>query len=85
MKLRAAIDWALGLFRRFLQVRAVFTTVVLSGISLLIVGGFLSYSIGNGLYQTRVTQILDESERGVVEVQNTFEFCSSGSGVIGVK
>jgi two-component system sensor histidine kinase MtrB len=72
MKLRAAIDWALGLFRRFLQVRAVFTTVVLSGISLLIVGGFLSYSIGNGLYQTRVTQILDESERGVVEVQNTF-------------
>ncbi len=72
MKLRVAIDWALGLFRRFLQVRAVFTTVVLSGIALLIVGGFLSYSIGNGLYQTRVNQILAESERGVVEVQNTF-------------
>ncbi|MEY3677775.1 MAG: hypothetical protein RL351_1002, partial [Actinomycetota bacterium] len=72
MKLRAAIDWALGLFRRFLQVRAVFTTVVLSGLALLIVGGFLSYSIGNGLYQTRLNQILAESERGVVEVQNTF-------------
>ena len=72
MFFRAAADWALGLFRRFLQVRAVFTTVVLSGIALLIVGGFLSYSIGNGLYQTRVTQILAESERGVVEVQNTF-------------
>jgi two-component system sensor histidine kinase MtrB len=72
MFFRAAADWALGLFRRFLQVRAVFTTVVLSGIALLIVGGFLSYSIGNGLYQTRVTQILAESERGVVEIQNTF-------------
>ena len=72
MKIRVAIDWALGLFRRFLQVRAVFTTVVLSGIALLVVGGFLSYSIGNGLYQTRVSQILAESERAVVEVQNTF-------------
>ena len=72
MIFRAAINWALGLFRRFLQVRAVFTTVVLSGIALLVVGGFLSYSIGNGLYQTRVNQILQESERGVIEVQNTF-------------
>lgn len=72
MFFRAAVDWALGLFRRFLQVRAVFTTVVLSGLALLIVGGFLSYSIGNGLYQTRITQILAESKRGVVEVQNTF-------------
>ncbi|CAB4624489.1 MAG: HAMP domain-containing protein [Actinobacteria bacterium] len=72
MFFRAAVDWALGLFRRFLQVRAVFTTVVLSGLALLIVGAFLSYSIGNGLYQTRITQILAESKRGVVEVQNTF-------------
>lgn len=72
MFIRAAIDWALGLFRRFLQVRAVFTTVVLSGFALLIIGGFLAYSIGNGLYQTRLTQILSESERAVIDVQNTF-------------
>lgn len=70
--LRVAVNWALGLFRRFLQVRAVFTTVLLSAIALTVVGGFLSYSIGNGLYQTRLTQILAESERGVIEVQNTF-------------
>lgn len=71
-KIRAAVNWALGLFRRFLQARAVFTTVVLSGVVMVFVGGFISYSIGNGLYQTRVAQILAESERGVIEVQNTF-------------
>ena len=72
MKLRAAVSWALGLFRQFLQVRAVFSTVVLSGLSLLIIGGFLSYSIGNGLYNTRLTQLLNESSKSVVEVQNSF-------------
>ena len=72
MTIRGAINWALGLFRRFLQVRAVFSTVVFSGIALLIIGGFLSYSIGNGLYETRLKQVLNESATGVVEVQNTF-------------
>ncbi len=72
MKFRGAIRWALGLFRSSLQFRAAFTTVVLSGISLTLVGGFLSYSIGNGLYNTRLEQVLIESERAALDVQNTF-------------
>jgi two-component system sensor histidine kinase MtrB len=76
VKLRSAIDWALGLFRRYLQVRAGFYTVVLSGIALTIVGGFLSYSIGNGLFSTRLNQVLAESERAAVDVQNTFSASS---------
>ena len=72
MTFRAVLNWALGLFRRSLQVRAVFTTVALGTIAFVIVGGFLAYSIGNGLFTTRLNQILAESERGVVEVQNTF-------------
>ena len=76
MKLRSAVDWALGLFRRHLQVRAGFYTVVLSGIALAIVGGFLSYSIGNGLFSTRLNQVLSESERAAVDVQNTFSASS---------
>lgn len=52
-------------------------TVAFSAIALVAVGGFLSFSIGNGLFQTRVDQILQESKRASVEVQNTFS--SSGA------
>jgi two-component system sensor histidine kinase MtrB len=72
VKLGSAIRWALGLFRKSLQFRAAFSTVVLSGVALAIVGAFLSYSIGNGLYATRLEQVLVESERASVAVQNTF-------------
>jgi two-component system sensor histidine kinase MtrB len=41
------------------------------------VGGFLSYSIGSGLFETRQQQILGEAERAVVEVQNTFNASTS--------
>lgn len=47
-------------------------TVAFSGMALVAVGGFLSFSIGNGLFQTRVEQILQESKRDAIEIQNTF-------------
>ncbi|AOY56370.1 MtrAB system histidine kinase MtrB [Candidatus Rhodoluna planktonica] len=72
MRLRGFLNWGLGLFKKYLQARAVFSTVALATVMLFITGGFLSYSIGNGLFNTRVDQILAESERAVIEVQNTF-------------
>jgi two-component system, OmpR family, sensor histidine kinase MtrB len=62
----------LKLFRRSVQARAVATTVAISGVLLVALGGFLSYSIGNGLFEARLGQILAESEASVIEVQNTF-------------
>ena len=62
----------LSLFRRSLQARAVATTVLLSGVLLTALGGFLSYSIGNGLFAARLDQVLAESEAAVVDIQNTF-------------
>ena len=59
-------------FRRSLQLRAVAATVAFSAFALVLLGGFLSYSIGTGLFNTRLTQILGESERALVEVQSTF-------------
>jgi len=59
-------------FRRSIQVRYVTITVALSAIALVAVGGFLSFSIGNGLFQTRVEQILQESKQATSEVQKTF-------------
>jgi two-component system sensor histidine kinase MtrB len=62
----------IGLLRRSIQARSVVSTVFLAGIALVALGGFLSYSIGNGLFQTRQSQILNESQRAVIQVQNTF-------------
>lgn len=62
----------LKLFRRSVQARAVATTVALSAVLLIALGGFLSFSIGNGLFEARLSQILAESEAAVVDVQNTF-------------
>ncbi len=72
MKLWGASRYLPQLFRRSLQLRAVAFTVLLSGASLVLLGGFLSFSIGNGLFQTRLGQVLAESESASVDVQNTF-------------
>lgn len=69
------------LLSRSLQARAVFSTLALSTFALIVLGGFLSFGIGNGLYQTRVQQVLQESERAVVEVQNTFSASSATDDV----
>lgn len=66
-----------SLLRRSLQARAVISTLALSAIALVILGGFLSFGIGNGLYQTRVQEVLQESERAVIDVQNTFSASSA--------
>jgi len=66
--LRRAIGW----LRQSIQARAVISTVALTGLALVVLGGFLSYSIGNGLFSTRLTQVLNESQRSVIQVQNTF-------------
>jgi two-component system sensor histidine kinase MtrB len=62
----------LKLLRRSVQARAVATTVALSGVLIAALGGFLSFSIGNGLFEARLSQILAESEAAVIDVQNTF-------------
>jgi two-component system sensor histidine kinase MtrB len=49
--------------------------------ALALVGGFLSYSIGGGLYSTRQEQVLAESERAVIDVQNTFSSSSVSNEV----
>ena len=61
----------ISLFRRSLTARAVLTTVVLGGISVAIIGSFLSYSLANSFYQNRLSQVLTETERAVDSVQTT--------------
>jgi two-component system, OmpR family, sensor histidine kinase MtrB len=61
----------ISLFRRSLTARTVVATVFLSSLALVTLGGFLSYSLANGFYQTRLSQVLSETERAVTSVQNT--------------
>jgi len=61
----------ISLFRRSLTARAVLTTILLGGLSVLIIGGFLSYSLANSFYQNRLSQVLTETERAVDSVQTT--------------
>lgn len=70
-----------GAFRRSIQFRYVTLTMAFSAIALVTVGGFLSYSIGNGLFQTRVDQILQESKRASLDVQNTFSSAGASDAV----
>ena len=64
------------LLRRSVQARAVATTVALSSVLLVALGGFLSYSIGSGLFEAKLGQALAESEAAVLDVQNTFAAAS---------
>ena len=64
------------LLRRSVQARAVATTVALSSVLLVALGGFLSFSIGNGLFEAKLEQALAESEAAVLDVQNTFAAAS---------
>lgn len=76
MKLKSVIPRALGLFRKSLQARAVLLTVVMSSGALIALGGFLSFSIGGGLYEARLSQVLGSSKQAAVDVQNTFSAAS---------
>ena len=61
----------ISLFRRSLTARAVLSTILLGGLSLVIIGGFLSFSLANSFYQNRLSQVLTETERAVDSVQTT--------------
>lgn len=68
-RFRAARD----LFRSSLQIRSLVYTVALSGTALIVLGGVLSVSIGNGLFNTRTERALVESQRAKFTVSRLFD------------
>ena len=75
--MRRILERIVRFFKRSLQARWVAGTLALSTIALVSVGGFLSYSIGKGLFDTRLEQVLAEGERAVADIQNTFTATSA--------
>ncbi|MDJ0349876.1 MtrAB system histidine kinase MtrB [Cryobacterium sp. PH29-G1] len=60
-------------WRSSLQFRTVTVSVALSGLAILIVGVYMSVSIGNDLFQSRLSQVLLESDRATSAAQSLFD------------
>ena len=66
---RRVLVTPLRLWRRSLRVRTVVITLVLSSVALSAVGTIVSYTIGKGLFEDRLQQVLAESARATSEAQ----------------
>jgi two-component system sensor histidine kinase MtrB len=62
-----------ALWRSSLQFRTVSITVVLSGVAIVIVGVYMSVSIGNDLFQSRLSQVLLASNRATAAAQGVLD------------
>ena len=60
-------------WRSSLQFRTVTVSVALSGLAILVVGVYMSVSIGNDLFQSRLSQVLFESDRATRAAQSLFD------------
>jgi two-component system sensor histidine kinase MtrB len=71
-------DWREGLsrlvrlWRTSLQLRTVASTVVLSAVAVGIIGAYMSISVGANLFDSRLSQLLAQSERASGTVQTLF-------------
>jgi two-component system sensor histidine kinase MtrB len=65
---RIALGW-----RKSLQFRTIVITVALSAVALAGTGAFVSFSISNDLFQSRLTQVLIESKRASTAAQQIFD------------
>lgn len=63
----------LGLWRRSLQLRTVIVSLALSTVAILLVGIYMSVSISNDLFNTRLNQVLAESQRATSTAQRIFD------------
>ncbi|HEU4850287.1 MAG TPA: MtrAB system histidine kinase MtrB [Terrimesophilobacter sp.] len=63
----------LHFWRASLQFRTVAITVLLSGLGVAILGSYMSMSIGDNLFDSRLNQVLAESSKATVQAQDFFD------------
>ncbi len=61
------------LWRTSLQLRTVAITVILSGLAVTVIAGYMSLSIGNNLFESRRDQVQRESARATALAQGIFD------------
>jgi len=72
-KVRGLPARALRLWRRSLQFRTVIMSMALSGVAIILVGIYMSLTISNDLFNSRLTQVLGESQRASSAAQRIFD------------
>jgi two-component system sensor histidine kinase MtrB len=70
---RTAYEAVVRAFRRSLEVRIVAVTVLLSAFAMVGTGTYMTYTIGNGLFDARLGQVTEESARATELAQSTFD------------
>ncbi|PJI95205.1 MtrAB system histidine kinase MtrB [Luteimicrobium subarcticum] len=77
---RAVASWprrAAARWRSSLQVRVVTSSLVVGIVVVAVLGAYLSVQVRNGLFDRRVDQILQESQRSTQQAQSTFDAASA--------
>jgi two-component system sensor histidine kinase MtrB len=69
-----------GSWRRSLQLRTVAITLLLTGLAILLTGIYMSFSIGNDLYKSRLDQALRDSARATSSAQSTLDAADVSDG-----
>ena len=70
---RTAYETVVRAFRRSLEVRIVAITLLLSAFAMVGTGTYLTYTIGNGLFDARLQQVEEQSSRATQLAQSTFD------------
>jgi len=72
LRTRRAVRGLVHWWRASLQIRVVTSTLVVGTVALLVLGGYLSGWIRDGLFDERVNQLLAESARAAQQAQSSF-------------
>ncbi len=78
---RRLVRRGLASFRSSLQVRVISSTLALGLLAVLVLGGYLSGQIRNGLLEQRMDEILQESSRVARQAQATMDASTAQTGV----
>lgn len=84
-RFRAAVGAPLRLWRSSLLTRTVVLTAALSGLGVTAIGGYMSLTIAESLFNSRVDQVLSETANATTTAQSLFDNSVTPSGTIDVE
>ncbi|MCU1580547.1 MAG: hypothetical protein JWP19_2751 [Rhodoglobus sp.] len=77
---RAWIDRLAHLWSTSLQLRTVAITVILSGLAVAVIGGYMSFSVGSNLFDARRDQLINTSQNATLAGQGVFNAATEQVG-----
>ncbi len=84
-RFRTAVGAPFRLWRGSLLTRTVVLTATLSGLGVTVIGGYMSLTIAESLFEARVEQVLSETANATITAQELFDNSVTPSGAIDVE